>query len=123
MASLFLCGRVSKKRRRKSLIWLRCSVSSAISCIVIKSDRGAGKIPLSGEIVRVDGRSGFFTVMNVDRLHRIAQVMEQSGEHRLSDVPFVSVRLVNPDSSNLSEVVRRFLDAKDEADRRDRDRS
>jgi hypothetical protein len=92
-------------------------VSSDISCIVIKSDRQSGKIPLLGEAVRVTGRSGFFTVMNVDRSRRVAQLMERSGKHRLVDVSFDSVHLFK---RNLSQVIRRFLDARDEAEKRQR---
>ncbi len=87
-------------------------MSSAISCIVIKSDRQSGKIPLLGESVRVEDRSGFFVVMHVDRHRRVAQLMERSGKHRLVDVPFSSVR---PLKRNLSQVIRRFLDTRDEA--------
>jgi hypothetical protein len=86
-------------------------VNSAISCIVIKSDRQSAKIPLLGETVRVEGRIGFFIVMNVDRFRRVSQLMERSGKHRLVDVPFESVR---PFKRNLSQVVRRFLEAQDE---------
>jgi hypothetical protein len=49
--------------------------------------------------------------------------MERSGKHRLVDVPFNSV---HPFKRNLSQVIHRFLDARDEAEkrqRRDRDRS
>ena len=113
-----------EKRRRKSLILLRCSVSSAISCIVIKSDRQSGKIPVLGESVQVDGRKGSFVVMHVDRNHGVAQLMERSGKHRLFDVPFASLR---PLQRNLSQVIRRFLDAQDEVakhkGRRDPDRT
>jgi hypothetical protein len=93
-------------------------VSSAISCIVIKSDRHSSKIPLLGEVVQVEGRSGFFVVMHVDRNRRVAQLMERNGRHRLVDVPFV---LVRPFKRNLSQVIRRFLDARDEAQKRERD--
>ena len=92
-------------------------MNSAISCIVIKSDRQSGKIPLLGEAVRVAGRKGFFIVMNVDRFRGVAQLMERSGKHRLVDVPFNSV---HPFKRNLSQVIRRFLDARDEAEKRAR---
>lgn len=92
-------------------------MSSAISCIVIKSDRHSAKIPLLGEVVQVDGRNGFFMVMDVDRFRRVAQLMERSGKHRLVDVPFSSVR---PSKRNLSQVIRRFLDAREDAQKRER---
>lgn len=95
---------------------LRCPVSSAISCLVIKSDRKSGKIPILGESVLVDGRDGLFVVMHVDRNHRVAQLMERSGKHRLFAVPFASLR---PFQRNLSEVIRRFLDAQDEVAKRE----
>ncbi len=85
-------------------------MSSAFSCIVIKSDRRSRKVPLLGEIVRVDGREDFFIVMSIDRFHRVAQLMERSGKHRLVDIPFTSLR---PFKRNLSQVVRRFLDAQE----------
>ncbi len=90
-------------------------MSSAISCIVIKSDRHSSKIPLLGEVVRVEGRNGFFVVMHVDRNRRVAQLMERNGRHRLVDVPFISVRAFK---RNLSQMIRRFLDARDEAQKR-----
>jgi len=92
-------------------------VSSDISCIVIKSDPRSGKIPLLGEVVRVDGRIGFFVVMDVDRNRRVAQLMERSGKHRLVDVPFASVRAFK---RNLTQVIQRFLDARDEEQKRRR---
>lgn len=96
-------------------------MSSAISCIVIKSDRQSGKIPLLGELVQLEDRKGFFVVMNVDRNCGVAQLMERNGKHRLFDVPFTSVR---PFKRNLSQVIRRFLDAQEEeAKRRDPDRT
>lgn len=84
-------------------------MSSAISCIVIQSDRLSGKVPTLGEVVRVDARAGYFVVMHVDRNRRIAQLMERGGKHRLVDIPFSSVR---PFKGNLAQVVRRFLDAR-----------
>jgi hypothetical protein len=92
-------------------------VSSDISCIVIKSDRQSGKIPLLGEVVQVDGGNGYFVVMDVDRNRRVAQLMERSGKHRLVDVPFASVRAFR---RNLTQVIQRFLDARDEDQRRRR---
>jgi len=93
-------------------------VSSAISCIVIKSDRHSSKIPLLGEVVQVEDRKGLFVVMHVDRNRRVAQLMERNGRHRLVDVPFILVRSFK---RNLSQVIRRFLEARDEAQKRERD--
>jgi hypothetical protein len=67
-------------------------------------------------MVQVDGRNGFFVVMDVDRNRRVAQLMERNGKHRLLDVPFISVRSIK---RNLSQVIRCFLDARDEAQKRD----
>ena len=92
-------------------------MSSAVSCIVIKSDRHSAKIPLLGEVVQVDRRDGFFIVMHIDRFRHVAQLMERSGKHRLVDVPFSSVR---PFKRNLSQVIRRFLDAREDAQKRER---
>ena len=92
-------------------------MSSDISCIVIKSDRQSGKIPLLGEVVQVDGGNGYFVVMDVDRNRRVAQLMERSGKHRLVDVPFASVRAFR---RNLTQVIQRFLDAREEDQRRRR---
>ena len=87
-------------------------MSSAISCIVIKSDRRSRKIPLVGEVVRADGKTGLFMVMQVDHDRRVAQLMERTGKHRFVDVPFDSVQTFK---HNVSQAVRRFLDAREEA--------
>jgi hypothetical protein len=52
--------------------------------------------------------------MNVDRNRRIAQLMERGGKHRLVDIPFSSVR---PFKGNLAQIVRRFLDFRDDRKR------
>jgi hypothetical protein len=91
---------------------LRCSVSSLISCIVIKSDFLPKRIPTTGEVVRVAGERGSFVVMQVDRDRRVVELMERSGQHRLLDVPFTSVRIFN---RQLAHAIHRFLDARDEA--------
>jgi hypothetical protein len=85
-------------------------VSSDISCIVIKSDRHSKKIPLAGETVQVDDRTGLFVVMQVDHDRRVAQLMERSGRHRLVDVPFSSLRSFN---RNLARAIHRFLDSRE----------
>ena len=85
-------------------------MSSAISCIVIKTDRLSGKVPLLGEMVHVEGRAGLFVVMNVDKYRSVAQLMERGGKHRLVNIPFSSVR---PLRRNLAQVVRRFLESRD----------
>ncbi len=95
----------------------RCSVSSDISCIVIKSDRRSKKTPLSGEVVRVAERDGLFVVMHVDPDRRVAQLMERGGKHRLVDVPFASLRTFN---RSLAQEIHRFLDAREEAQERER---
>ena len=87
-------------------------MNSAISCIVIKSDRCSKKIPISGEIVQVDDRTGLFVVMHVDHGRRVVQLMERSGKHRLVDVPFASVRTFN---RSLAQAIRRFLDVREHA--------
>lgn len=87
-------------------------MTSAISCIVIKSDLFPRRIPSPGELVRVAGQSGSFVVIQVDRRRRIVQLMEKSGRHRLLDVPFGSVRIFN---RKLAHAIHRFLDAYDEA--------
>ncbi len=87
-------------------------MSSAISCIVIKTDRRPRKVPISGEVVRVSGETGLFVVMNVDRNRRVAQLMERSGKHRLVHAPFASVQMFK---HNLSQTIHRFLEATEEA--------
>ena len=83
-------------------------MSSAISCIVIKSDRLPKKIPVSGEIVKVEDRSGLFVVMNIDQKRRVAQLMEKSGKHRLLDVP---LRVIQTFNRNLAQTINQFLDS------------
>ena len=83
-------------------------MSSAISCIVIKSDCLPKKIPVAGEIVKVEDRSGLFVVMNIDQKRRIAQLMEKSGKHRLLDVPFRAVQTFN---RKLAQTINQFLDS------------
>ena len=95
----------------------RCSVSSDISCIVIKSDRRTKKIPLAGEIVRVADKAGLFVVMDIDLDRHVAQLMERGGKHRLVDVPFASLRTFN---RSLAREIHRFLDAREEAQERTR---
>jgi hypothetical protein len=83
-------------------------VTSAISCIVIKSDRLPRKIPALGEVVRVVDRSGLFVVMSIDCEDRRVTLIEKGGKHRLLDVPFASLRTFN---RNLERTIRRFLDS------------
>jgi len=86
-------------------------VSSAISRIVIKSDNISSKIPSLGQVVGVIGKPGLFIVMDVDRPANVAQLMEKAGRHRLSSVPFSSIRTFN---RTLAKAIRRFLDSRDE---------
>lgn len=83
-------------------------MSSAISCIVIKSDRLPKKIPVAGEIVKVENRSGLFVVMDIDQKSRTAQLMEKSGKHRLLDVPIGAIQTFN---RNLARTINRFLES------------
>jgi hypothetical protein len=93
-------------------------VSSVVSCIVVKSDFFPKRIPTTGEVVRVAGQPGSFVVMHVDSARRVVELMERSGQHRLLDVPFASVRIFN---RKLVHAIHRFLDARDEAKARERD--
>ena len=86
-------------------------MSSAISRIVIKSDQVFRKIPTQGQVVGVVGKSGLFVVMNVDQEARVAHLMEKAGRHRLTHVPFSSIRTFN---HNLAKTIRRFLDSREE---------
>lgn len=88
-------------------------MSSGVSCIVVKSDFFPNRIPSPGQTVRVIGEPGSFIVMDVDRDRQIVQLMELRGKHRLVDVPFGSVRIFN---RSLAHAIRRFLDAREEAD-------
>lgn len=56
------------------------------------------------------GHLGLFTVVSLDKGHRIAQLMEKHGQHRLFDVPFGDIRTIN---RSLAHTIRRFLDAHD----------
>lgn len=88
-------------------------MSSAISCIVIKSDLFPKKVPAPGQIVRVVGETGSFVVMHVDHRMRMVQLMRRSGHHSLFEVPFASVRVFN---RKLAHAIHRLLDAGDEAE-------
>ena len=88
-------------------------MGSAISCIVIKSDFFPNRVPAQGQTVRVIGEPGSFVVMEVDHDRQIVQLMERWGKHRLIDVPFESVRIFN---RSLAHTIRRFLDAREEAE-------
>lgn len=92
-------------------------VTSAVSCIVIKSDFFPRRVPVPGQLVRVEGETGSFVVMQVDRRRRIVQLMEKAGKHRLFDVPFESVRIFN---RQLAHAIYRFLDVCEEAKSRQR---
>ena len=94
-----------------SHLLLRCPVSSAISCIVIKSDHISRKNPQLGQIVGVVGEHGSFVVISIDQQAQIAQVMERSGRHRLVEVPFASLRSFN---RNLADTLHCFLQSREE---------
>ena len=89
-------------------------MSSAISCIVIKSDPILRRVPKLGQTVGVAGTRGLFVVMNLDHRSQMVQLMERSGKHRLVEVPFDSVRTVN---RKLVEALHRFLHLKEDADK------
>lgn len=82
-------------------------MSSAISCIVIKSDQISSRIPQPGQIVAVEGEPGLYVVMDIDHQKRSAQLMEKSGRHRLSEVPFASIKSLN---RKLADAIHHFLD-------------
>lgn len=86
-------------------------MSSAISCVVIKSDFLSRSIPVVGQLVRVDGESGLFVAMEIDSARRVAKLMEKSGKHRLMDVAFGAIRPLN---HRLARAIRCFLDAIDD---------
>ena len=90
-------------------------MSSAISCVVIKTDQVSRKLPSIGKLAKVEGEAGLFVVVDVDRNKNIAQLMERSGKHRLMDVPF---DLIKPLTRNLGDTIRSFLDAREEAKQR-----
>ena len=95
-------------------------MSSVISCVVIKSDFLSRRNPEVGQLVRIDGASGLFVVMETDRVRRVAQVMEKRGKHRLMDVAFGAIRPLN---HRLARAIRCFLDACDDARSRSRNGS
>lgn len=90
-------------------------MSSAISCVVIKTDAASRTVPAVGKVVQVDGETGLFVVVDVNRERSIAQLMEKSGQHRLIDV---SVDLIKPVNRNLANTIRSFLQSREEAKRR-----
>ena len=94
-----------------------CRVTSAVSCIVIKSDFFPRRIPAPGQLVRIEGGSESFVVMEVDRRRRMVQLMERTGKHRLFEVPLRSVRVFN---RQLAQAIHRFLDACDQNKSRER---
>lgn len=87
-------------------------MNSAISRLVIKSDQIFRKIPAPGQVVGVVGKTELFVVINLDKRRRVAQLMEKAGQHRLSKVPFSSIKAFN---RSIAFAIRRFLDARDEA--------
>jgi hypothetical protein len=96
---------------------LRCSVSSAVSRIVIKSDHMFGRFPQLGQVVGVAGAQGLYVVMNVDHANRIAQLMERSGKHRLIEVPFTSIRTLN---RKIGQAIHRFLESREDSKKQQR---
>lgn len=87
-------------------------MSSAISCVVIKSDGIFRPIPKLGQIVAVSGQPGLYVVIDLDHSDRSAQLMEKSGKHRLMRVPFASIRALN---RKLADAIHRFLEARAES--------
>lgn len=86
-------------------------MSSAISRIVIKSDRIFRQIPQPGQIVAVAGEHGLYVVMDIDHHEKSANLMEKFGKHRLTRVPFASIRTLN---RKLADAIYRLLDAQSE---------
>ena len=110
MSHLFSCAKNGTRPFSSEVTQLlRCSVSSAISRIVIKSDQIFKGFPQPGQVVGVAGSPGLFIVMDLDHTNRIAQVMERSGRHRLSKVPIESIRTFN---RRLAQAIHRLLDAR-----------
>lgn len=97
----------SEDRWKSTFVEVVGRVASPVSCIVIKSDFFPRRIPAPGQLVRVEGRSDSFVVMEVDRRRRVVQLMERSGKHRLFEVPLRSVRVFN---RQLAQAIHRFLD-------------
>ncbi len=92
-------------------------MSSAISCIVIKSDQISTRVPRLGQTVGVAGERGWFVVVSLDDRNRIAHLMERSGKHRLIEVPFESVRTFN---RKLAEALHSFLQSREDAENQQR---
>ena len=87
-------------------------MSSAISCVVIKSDGIFRPVPEPGQVVAVKGEPGLYVVIDIDHHQKSAQLMEKSGKHRLTRVPFASIRALN---RKLAQAIHRFLDARAES--------
>ena len=87
-------------------------MSSAISCVVIKTDPISRKTPVIGKLVKVEGEAATFLVVDINRDTNMAQLMEKSGQHRLISVPFEMIR---PVRSNLADTIRSLLRARDES--------
>jgi len=96
---------------------LRCSVSSAISRLIIKSDHIFSRIPQLGQTVGLIGASDLYVVMDINHEKRVAQLMERSGKHRLIEAPFGSIRTFN---RKLAQFIHRFLDSKEDSRKQER---
>ena len=82
--------------------------------VLIKSDRIHKKIPRLGQFVRIEGKTGLFFVVGVDKERRVADAMDRTGIHPMEEnVPFAQIHTLN---ENVSEAVQRFLQMAQMAD-------
>jgi predicted alpha/beta superfamily hydrolase len=83
--------------------------SAEPTLIVIKSDRLNrlnAKLPVAGQTVRVKDRAGLYTVLNVDRERRTADVQPWGTTDVEQNVPYAEIREV---SGQTLHAIRQFL--------------
>ena len=82
-------------------------MASAIVSVVIKSDRLHQRIPRIGQMVRVEGRTGLFVVMRVDRDRLVADLKQARNMLMLEEN--VPLKFLVPLEETVSEAIREFL--------------
>jgi hypothetical protein len=63
------------------------------------------------------GASDLYVVMDIDYQNQVAQLMERSGQHRLIEAPFTSIRTFN---RKLAQFIHRILESKEDSRKQER---
>jgi hypothetical protein len=64
-----------------------------------------------GQTVRIEGRSGLYSVLTVDATCRVADLMAKGGMHSIEkEVPLDNIR---PVDESLSKAIKEFLNARE----------